>query len=95
MHANLFRQRGKDKKFCAARGPGTFIKVRRGWLAQNLGVEFLNFTQPLLWDSGVVKIGFLAKNFPISPIFIFFDRFLKIVIFENRDLSKTCSKLRF
>ena len=47
MHANLFRQRGKDKKFCAARGPGTFIKVRRGWLAQNLGVEFLNFTQPL------------------------------------------------
>ena len=28
-------------------GPVTFIKVRRGWLAQNVGVEYFNFTQPL------------------------------------------------
>ena len=46
------------------------------------GVIFENWPQELFWDPGVVKIGFLAKNIPISANFIIFRP-----IFENRDLS--------
>ena len=44
------------------------------------GRIFENLPRVLFWDPGVVKIGFLAKNIPISPIFIIFRP-----IFENRD----------